>query len=156
MLYHHGEVDTYSIRSLTSLKIQLSYFTDDPTKRVTAYITEEQKISLLTREFDKDHKEVFKIFRGLVKEISTNAAKYGMSSEQTKKCIIIKMDCSSEGKSDIQYVKLYNIVEVNDIDHVYEELQRQPISIEEHPIDWHSTSDKKDATVDLSSVIEIK
>ena len=156
MLYHHGEVDTYSVSALTSLKIHFAYFTDDENKTVTSTITEKQKLSLLTREFDKDHNEVFKIFRGLVKEISTNAIRYGMSREQQKACITIKIDCSSNEKSDIQYIKLCNVVEVNDIDHEYEEIKRIPIEIEEHPIEWKSTVLEKKADVDISSNIEIK
>lgn len=156
MLYDHGELDTFEVRALTSLKLKFSYFTDDDNKRVTSTISEEQKLSLLTREFDKEHKEVFKIYRGLVKEISTRAVKYGMSKSEQEKCIIIKMDCSSEGESDIQYIKLYDIVEVNDIDHIYKELEATPISIEKHGEEWISDSLSKESEVDISGKVEVK
>ena len=79
MIYNHGEVVRYEVRELAQLKLRLGNFTDDDLKTETTYITEGEKLSLLTREFDKDHKEVFTIVRGLVKEISTHMVRYGMS-----------------------------------------------------------------------------
>ena len=89
MIYNHGEVVRYEVRELAQLRLHLGNFTDDDLKTETTCITEGDKVSLLTREFDKEHKEVFTIVRGLVKEISTNMVRYGMSKQDQMKCIFI-------------------------------------------------------------------
>lgn len=154
-IYHHGEISKYEIRELTSIKINFNNFTDDDTKTKVANITEYDKISLLTRAFDNDHNEVFTIYRGLVKEISTVAVRYNMSKEQSMECILICMDCSTENNSDMQYIKLCSVVEVNDINHEYEEIKNSDIQVIEHDPEWISNSNEKETEIDIGSRIEL-
>ena len=158
MIYNHGEVVRYEVRELAQLRLHLGNFTDDDLKTETTYITEGDKVSLLTREFDKEHKEVFTIIRGLVKEISTHMVRYGMSKEDQMKCIFIRMDCSKEGKSDIREVKLCDVVEVHDINYTYEEIKTKEIEVIEHDPEWNieSGSDKNIATVDLKTNVKLQ
>ena len=158
MIYNHGEVVRYEVRELAQLKLRLGNFTDDDLKTETTYITEGEKISLLTREFDKEHKEVFTIVRGLVKEISTHMVRYGMSKEDQMKCIFIRMDCSKEGKSDIREVKLCDVVEVHDINYTYEEIKTKEIEVVESDPEWNAEPglDKKTATIDLKSNVKLQ
>ena len=157
MIYNHGEVVRYEVRELAQLRLHLGNFTDDDLKTETTRITEGEKISLLTREFDKEHKEVFTIIRGLVKEISTHMVRYGMSKEDQMKCIFIRMDCSKEGKSDIREVKLCDVVEVHDINYTYEEIKTKEVEVVESDPEWNieSGSDKNIATVDLKTNVKI-
>lgn len=157
MIYNHGEVVRYEVRELAQLKLRIGNFTDDDLKTETTYITEGDKISLLTREFDKEHKEVFTIIRGLVKEISTHMVRYGMSKEDQMKCIFIRMDCSKEGKSDIQEVKLCDVVEVHDITYTYEEIKTKEFTVIETDPEWYTTNKFGDfeVTVDLKSNVKI-
>lgn len=157
-LYHHGEISKYEIRELTSIKIHFDNFTDDTesvSKRKIAYIVEGSTISLLVREFDNDHNEVFTIFRGLVKKIYTSAIRYNMSKEQCLECLLIRIDCSTEGNSDIQDIKLARIVEVNDIDHEYEEIKKSDIQVNEHNSEWKSDSNQNTTEIDIGSRIEL-
>ena len=158
MIYNHGEVVRYEVRELAQLKLRIGNFTDDDLKTETTYITEGEKISLLTREFDKEHKEVFTIVRGLVKEISTHMVRYGMSKEDQMKCIFIRMDCSKEGKSDIREVKLCDVVEVHDINYTYEEIKTKEIEVVESDPEWNAEPglDKKTATIDLKSNVKLQ
>ena len=158
MNYNHGEVVRYEVRELAQLKLHLGNFTDDDLKTETACITEGDKVSLLTREFDKEHKEVFTIVRGLVKEISTNMVRYGMSKQDQMKCIFIRMDCSKDGKSDIQAIKLCNVVEVHDINYTYEEIKTKEIEVVESDPEWNIKPGlyKNIATVDLKSNIKLQ
>ena len=158
MIYNHGEVVRYEVRELAQLRLHLGNFTDDDLKTETTYITEGEKISLLTREFDKEHKEVFTIVRGLVKEISTHMVRYGMSKEDQMKCIFIRMDCSKEGKSDIQEVKLCDVVEVHDINYTNEEIKTKEVEVVESDPEWNieSGSDKNIATVDLKTNVKLQ
>ena len=158
MIYNHGEVVRYEVRELAQLRLHLGNFTDDDLKTETTRITEGDKVSLLTREFDKEHKEVFTIVRGLVKEISTNMVRYGMSKEDQMKCIFIRMDCSKDGKSDIQAIKLCDVVEVHDINYTYEEIKTKEIEVVESDPEWNIEPglDKNVATVDLKSNIKLQ
>lgn len=158
MIYNHGEVVRYEVRELARLRLHLGNFTDDDLKTETTRITEGEKISLLTREFDKEHKEVFTIVRGLVKEISTHMVRYGMSKEDQMKCIFIRMDCSKEGKSDIREVKLCDVVEVHDINYTYEEIKTKEVEVVESDPEWNieSGSDKNIATVDLKTNVKLQ
>ena len=158
MIYNHGEVVRYEVRELAQLRLHLGNFTDDNLKTETTRITEGDKVSLLTREFDKEHKEVFTIVRGLVKEISTNMVRYGMSKEDQMKCIFIRMDCSKDGKSDIQTIKLCNVVEVHDINYTYEEIKTKEVEIIESDPEWYATNKFGDseATIDLKSNIKLQ
>lgn len=158
MIYNHGEVVRYEVRELAQLRLHLGNFTDDDLKTETTRITEGEKISLLTREFDKEHKEVFTIVRGLVKEISTHMVRYGMSKEDQMKCIFIRMDCSKEGKSDIREVKLCDVVEVHDINYTYEEIKTKEVEVVESDPEWNieSGSDKNIATVDLKTNVKLQ
>lgn len=158
MIYNHGEVVRYEVRELAQLRLHLGNFTDDDLKTETTRITEGDKVSLLTREFDKEHKEVFTIVRGLVKEISTNMVRYGMSKQDQMKCIFIRMDCSKDGKSDIQAIKLCDVVEVHDINYTYEEIKTKEIEIVESDPEWNieSGSDKNIATVDLKTNVKLQ
>lgn len=158
MIYNHGEVVRYEVRELAQLRLHLGNFTDDDLKTETTCITEGDKVSLLTREFNKEHKEVFTIVRGLVKEISTNMVRYGMSKQDQMKCIFIRMDCSKDGKSDIQAIKLCDVVEVHDINYTYEEIKTKEIEVVESNPEWNieSGSDKNIVTVDLKSNIKIQ
>lgn len=157
-LYHHGEINKYEIRDLTSIKIHFDNFTDDTesgNKNKIGIITEDSTVSLLVREFDNDHNEVFTIFRGLVKEISTRAVRYDMSKEQRMECVLIRIDCSTEGNSDIQDIKLAHVVEVNDIDHEYEEIKTSNIQVNEHTPEWRSDSNEHTAEIDIGSRVEL-
>ena len=158
MIYNHGEVVRYEVRELAQLRLHLGNFTDDDLKTETTRITEGDKVSLFTREFDKEHKEVFTIVRGLVKEISTNMVRYGMSKQDQMKCIFIRMDCSKDGKSDIQAIKLCDVVEVHDINYTYEEIKTKEIEIVESDPEWNieSGSDKNIATVDLKTNVKLQ
>ena len=158
MNYNHGEVVRYEVRELAQLRLHLGNFTDDDLKTETACITEGDKVSLLTREFDKEHKEVFTIVRGLVKEISTNMVRYGMSKEDQMKCIFIRMDCSKEGKSDIREVKLCDVVEVHDINYTYEEIKTKEIEVVESDPEWNITNKigEFEVTVDLKSNVKVE
>jgi len=158
MIYNHGEVVRYEVRELAQLKLRLGNFTDDDLKTETTYITEGEKISLLTREFDKEHKEVFTIARGLVKEISTHMVRYGMSKEDQMKCIFIRMDCSKEGKSDVKEIKLCDVVEVHDINYTYEEIKTKEFTVIETDPAWHTEPGfgDPDVTVDLSSNVKVE
>ena len=158
MNYNHGEVVRYEVRELAQLRLHLGNFTDDDLKTETACITEGDKVSLLTREFDKEHKEVFTIVRGLVKEISTNMVRYGMSKQDQMKCIFIRMDCSKDGKSDIQAIKLCNVVEVHDINYTYEEIKTKEIEVVESDPEWNIKPglDKNIATVDLKTNVKLQ
>lgn len=158
MIYNHGEVVRYEVRELTQLRLHLGNFTDDDLKTETTRITEGDKVSLLTREFDKEHKEVFTIVRGLVKEISTNMVRYGMSKQDQMKCIFIRMDCSKNGKSDIQAIKLCDVVEVHDINYTYEEIKTKEVEVVESNPEWNieSGSDKNIATVDLKTNVKLQ
>lgn len=158
MIYNHGEVVCYEVRELAQLRLHLGNFTDDDLKTETTCITEGDKVSLLTREFNKEHKEVFTIVRGLVKEISTHMVRYGMSKEDQMKCIFIRMDCSKDGKSDIQAIKLCDVVEVHDINYTYEEIKTKEIEVVESNPEWNieSGSDKNIVTVDLKSNIKLQ
>lgn len=156
-MYHHGEIYGYSLYTVSALKVFLGNYTDDPDKKTEAVITERQKISILTLEYDKDHNEVFKIYRGVVKEISTNAVRYDMGKEARMKCMQIKMDCSSEESSDIQYICLANIVEIHDIDYEYKEIDRDVYILEEHPAHWRTPNDKySDIDLTLSGEGKLK
>ena len=158
MIYNHGEVVRYEVRELAQLRLHLGNFTDDDLKTETTCITEGDKVSLLTREFDKEHKEVFTIVRGLVKEISTNMVRYGMSKQDQMKCIFIRMDCSKDGKSDIQAIKLCDVVEVHDINYAYEEIKTKEIEVVESNPEWNIESglDKNIATVDLKTNVKLQ
>lgn len=158
MIYNHGEVVRYEVRELAQLRLHLGNFTDDDLKTETTCITEGDKVSLLTREFDKEHKEVFTIVRGLVKEISTNMVRYGMSKQDQMKCIFIRMDCSKDGKSDIQAIKLCDVVEVHDINYAYEEIKTKEIEVVESNPEGNieSGSDKNIATVDLKTNVKLQ
>lgn len=158
MIYNHGEVVRYEVRELAQLRLHLGNFTDDDLKTETTCITEGDKVSLLTREFDKEHKEVFTIVRGLVKEISTNMVRYGMSKEDQMKCIFIRMDCSKEGKSDIREVKLCDVVEVHDINYTYEEIKTKEIEVVESDPEWNITNKigEFEVTVDLKSNVKVE
>lgn len=158
MIYNHGEVVRYEVRELAQLKLRLGNFTDDDLKTETTYITEGEKLSLLTREFDKDHKEVFTIVRGLVKEISTHMVRYGMSKEDQMKCIFIRMDCSKDGKSNIREVKLCDVVEVHDINYTYEEIKTKEFTVIETDPIWDTKPGfgDPDVTVDLSSNVKVE
>lgn len=158
MIYNHGEVVRYEVRELAQLRLHLGNFTDDDLKTETTRITEGDKVSLLTREFDKEHKEVFTIVRGLVKEISTNMVRYGMPKQDQMKCIFIRMDCSKDGKSDIQAIKLCDVVEVHDINYTYEEIKTKEIEIVESDPEWNieSGSDKNITTVDLKTNVKLQ
>lgn len=155
MIYHHGEVDKYEVRELTSLRVHFNNFTDDNNKTKISYITEKTEVSLLVRRFDNDHKEVFTIYRGMVKEIYTKAIRYNMSKEQRMECILICMDCSTNGKSDIQNVKLSHVVEINDINHEYEEIKNTEIKVEEHDPEWETISNDKIVKVDISPNVDL-
>ncbi len=158
MIYNHGEVVRYEVRELAQLRLHLGNFTDDDLKTETTRITEGDKVSLLTRGFDKEHKEVFTIIRGLVKEISTNMVRYGMSKQDQMKCIFIRMDCSKDGKSDIQAIKLCNVVEVHDINYTYEEIKTKEVEVIESDPEWNIEPglDRNVATVDLKSNIKLQ
>lgn len=155
MIYHHGEVDKYELRELTSIRIRFNNFTDGSDKTKISHITEKTEVSLLVRQFDNDHREVFTIYRGIVKEIYTRAIKYNMSKEQCMECILICMDCSTCCNSDIQNIKLSNIVEVNDVDHEYEEIKNTEIKVEEHDPEWKSDPNDKVVRVDISSNVDL-
>ena len=158
MIYNHGEVVRYEVRELAQLRLHLGNFTDDDLKTETTCITEGDKVSLLTREFDKEHKEVFTIVRGLVKEISTNMVRYGMSKQDQMKCIFIRMDCSKDGKSDIQAIKLCDVVEVHDINYTYEEIKTKEIEVVESDPEWNIKPGlyKNIATVDLKTNVKLQ
>lgn len=158
MIYNHGEVVRYEVRELAQLRLHLGNFTDDDLKTETTRITEGDKVSLLTREFDKEHKEVFTIVRGLVKEISTNMVRYGMSKQDQMKCIFIRMDCSKDGKSDIRAIKLCDVVEVHDINYTYEEIKTKDIEVVESDPQWSvdPMNDNKSATIDLKSNVKLQ
>ena len=158
MIYNHGEVVRYEIRELSQLKLRIGNYTNGDNDETTSYITEGDKVSLLIREFDKEHKEVFTIVRGKVKEISTRMVRYGMPKEEQMKCIYVRMDCSKEGKSDIQDIKLCDIVEVNDIDYAYEEIKTKDIEVIESDPQWSvdPMNDNKTATIDLKSNIKLQ
>lgn len=158
MIYNHGEVVRYEVRELAQLRLHLGNFTDDDLKTETTCITEGDKVSLLTREFDKEHKEVFTIVRGLVKEISTNMVRYGMSKQDQMKCIFIRMDCSKDGKSDIQAIKLCDVVEVHNITHTYEEIKTKELEVIEHDPEWYITNKigEFEVTVDLNSNVKVE
>lgn len=158
MIYNHGEVVRYEVRELSQLKLRIGNFTNGDNDETTSYITEEDKVSLLIREFDKEHKEVFTIVRGKVKEISTNMVRYGMSKEDQMKCIFICMDCSKDEKSDIRPIKLCNVVEVHDINYTYEEIKTKEIEVVESDPEWNIEpgSDKSIATVDLKTNVKLQ
>lgn len=158
MIYNHGEVVRYEVRELAQLRLHLGNFTDDDLKTETTCITEGDKVSLLTREFDKEHKEVFTIVRGLVKEISTNMVRYGMSKQDQMKCIFIRMDCSKDGKSDIQAIKLCDVVEVHNINYAYEEIKTKELEVIEHDPEWYITNKigEFEVTVDLKSNVKVE
>lgn len=158
MIYNHGEVVRYEVRELAQLKLRLGNFTDDDLKTETTYITEGEKLSLLTREFDKEHKEVFTIIRGRVKEIATHMVRYDMSREDQMKYIFIRIDCSKEGKSDVKEIKLCDVVEVHDINYTYEEIKTKEIIVIETDPAWHAEHGFGDpeVTVDLKSNIKLQ
>ncbi len=156
-MYHHGEIERYIITSVTKLDIRFGSFTDNETKKVDTSITEGEKISLLELKYDKDHNEILTIHRGVVKEISTNAVRYDMSNESRMGCIIIKMDCSSEGKSDIRYIKLCDVVEVHEIDYEYEEIKRLKCVLQNHPDKWtEELHPDRTAEIDITNNHSIK
>lgn len=148
-MYHHGEIYGYSIYTVSAIKLFLGNFTDDADKRTEAVITEKQKYSILTRTFDKDHNEVFKIYRGEVKDIATDAVRHDMGKEARMRCMIVKIDCSSKEASDVQYIPVADIVEVHEIDYEYKELVRTEYTIEEHPSKWEDIN-HEEAVVDFT------
>ena len=103
-MYHHGEIYGYSIYTVSAIKLFLGNFTDDADKGTEAVITEKQKYSILTRTFDKDHNEVFTIYRGEVKDIATDAVRHDMGKEARMRCMIVKIDCSSKEASVLKTV----------------------------------------------------
>ena len=80
-----------------------------------------------------------------------------MSKEDQMKCIFIRMDCSKEGKSDIQEVKLCDVVEVHDITYTYEEIKTKEFTVIETDPEWYTTNKFGDfeVTVDLKSNVKI-
>lgn len=154
-MYHHGYPEGFRVYSLTGLRLTLANFTNDPNKKENFLIREKDVLSIMTLEYDNDHNEILTINRGKIIDISTNGVGCNMSNDDMVKHIIIKIDCSTEGHSDIRYICAYNIVEVHEVDYEYSEIPLIAISVDIEKESWKVLNDKHQE-IDLTSSVEFK
>lgn len=127
-IYKHGTIAKYREYSVSVMKIYFDF--GDDQGLVSKTFAERELKSFLVRTYDKDHHEIYNIYRGKIISISTVAVR-SCSPADYPKYTTIKLDCSKDNQSIVVDLKLSDIADVNDIDYEYEEMKPTDYQIPE-------------------------